>query len=980
MRRTTSWTVSTLLALVGLAPQARAQFASLETDDLRLVYISPTMSFVTPHAARCFENSMGFQRRLFGYAPSEKISVLLLDLQDSGNASAGAVPRNNLSVQLAPLHFTFETMLANERMNTLMNHELVHIVTNDKPGGSDRFFRGLFQGKVAPVPEQPESILYFYLTNPRIAAPRWFHEGIAVFADTWMAGGLGRAQGAYDEMVFRSMVRDGSRFYDPLGLASEGTKIDFQTETNSYLYGTRFMSWLASHYSPETLVRWFTREKGSRAYYSSDFERVFGTSLDAAWREWVKTERAFQQKNLEAIRQYPTTPYNDISKQALGSISRGFVDPERRTLYAALNYPGIVGHIAAVSLGDGSIAKLRDVKQPRLYAVASLAFDPDERTLFYTTDNVGFRDIVALDPRTKKSRVLLKDARIGDLVFSHADRALWGIRIYNGACTLVRIPYPYKEWNQVHTWPYGEVIYDLDVSPDGKLIAVTHAEINGKQSVHVLSRDSLLAQDVTPLKQFDFGSAIPQGFVFSLDGRYLYGSSYYTGAANIFRYEIETGALEAVSNTETGFFRPIPLGGDELIVFRYTGEGLVPTRIEAKPLQDVSAITFFGQELAEAHPVLKDWKVGSPAEVPLDSLVKRDGPYRSFASIGLESLYPVVQGYKDGVAPGLRFNFSDPLQFNNIALSAAYSIDDSLPDHERLHATLDFRRYDWSASARYNPADFYDLFGPTKTSRKGYAFGLGYDRLLVYDAPRTIDLKVRAEFWGDLEELPDYQGVATTSDKLFQSSLSLHGRYVRNSIGFVDDEKGREWRIVLTGDVADGRGYFGARADLDFGFGLPLGHSSVWLRNTAGFSPGDIDQPYSNFFFGGFRNNWVDHQDEKRYRTAPAFPGAEINEISGRNYVRSMFEWNLPPIRFRRAGTPGFYVTWARPALFASGLVTNLDDTAIRRELVNVGGQLDFRFTLLSRLDMTLSGGYAVAFEEGFPTRHEWMASLKVLR
>ena len=60
-----------------------------------------------------------------------------------------------------------------------------------------------------------------------------------------MAGGLGRAQSGYDEMVFRSMVRDGARFYDPLGLVSEGTKIDFQVEVNSYLYGTRFMTWLA---------------------------------------------------------------------------------------------------------------------------------------------------------------------------------------------------------------------------------------------------------------------------------------------------------------------------------------------------------------------------------------------------------------------------------------------------------------------------------------------------------------------------------------------------------------------------------------------------------------------------------------------------------------------------------------------------------------------------------------------------------------
>ena len=148
-----------------------------------------------------------------------------------------------MTVEIAPLSFAFET-IAGQRAHELPDEPRAGPTwpPSTRPRGSDRFFRGLFRGKVAPIAEQPETILYFYLTAPRVAAPRWYHEGIAVFLETWMAGGLGRAQGAYDEMVFRSMVRDGSRFYDPLGLVSEGTKIDFQVEVNSYLYGTRFMS------------------------------------------------------------------------------------------------------------------------------------------------------------------------------------------------------------------------------------------------------------------------------------------------------------------------------------------------------------------------------------------------------------------------------------------------------------------------------------------------------------------------------------------------------------------------------------------------------------------------------------------------------------------------------------------------------------------------------------------------------------------
>src|SRR5437762_1586225 len=259
-----------------------AQLRAVETPEVRLVYIDPTESFLVPHAARTFLNSLKFQRRLFTFEPSNRITVLLLDFQDSGNAGATVVPYNAVTVQISPLSFAFETIAGNDRMNIIMNHELVHVATMDQAAAPDRAFRRLFGGKVMPLAEQPESILYFFLTAPRVAAPRWYHEGIAVFVDTWMAVGLGRAQGSYDEMVFRSMVRDGTPFYDPLGLVSEGTKIDFQVEVNSYLYGTRFMTWLARRYTPEKLIEWVSRHDGSRSYYSAQFGHVFGTSLDSA--------------------------------------------------------------------------------------------------------------------------------------------------------------------------------------------------------------------------------------------------------------------------------------------------------------------------------------------------------------------------------------------------------------------------------------------------------------------------------------------------------------------------------------------------------------------------------------------------------------------------------------------------------------------------------------------------------------------------
>ncbi|HET7745663.1 MAG TPA: hypothetical protein VFM29_00075, partial [Vicinamibacteria bacterium] len=250
-----------------------------------------------------------------------------------------------------------------------------------------------------------------------------------------------------------------------------------------------------------------------------------------------------------------------------------------------------------------------------------------------------------------------------------------------------------------------------------------------------------------------------------------------------------------------------------------------------------------------------------------------------------------------------------------------------------------------------------------------------------FDLPRQVDLMVRGDYWGGLDTLPEFQNVASPATRLFSTRARFHFRDVRSSLGHVDDEKGIEWRALLDHDRVLEQDFVRVHGDLDLGLALPLGHASLWVRSSAGARLfGDREEPFAAFFFGGFGNNWVDRGAEKRYREHYSFPGVELNEVGGTSFVKSMLELNLPPLRFRRLGTPGLHVTWARPALFTSALVTDPSDGALRRTLTNVGGQVDFRFTILSALDMTLSAGYAAAFEDGHRPRREGMVSLKLLK
>ena len=973
--------LAALTALLALsAPLAYGQLYGLETEEMTLVYTGKLQEYLVPQVVRSFENSLRFHQGLFDYTPSERIRVLVHDLWDYGNAGARPVPHNNITVGIAPYAMLYDSSPGNERINSSMNHEMVHLVTTDKATRGDRFFRGLFFGKVNPTAEQPISMLYSYLTTPRWYTPRWYLEGLAVYLETWMNGGLGRAIGAYDEMVFRTMVRDQAYVYDVVGLESEGTTIDFHVGVNAYLYGTRFVSFLAYRYGNEKLLAWYNRSENSKRYFTTQFEHVYGFSLTTAWAEWIAWEHGWQEANLELVRQNPITPHRPLTGEALGSVSRAFYDPDRQLVYVAVRYPGQVAHLASIDVRTGSIEKLREIIGASGFNVTSLAYDANSRTLFYTTNNNNWRHLVAIDVETGKARTLIRDARTGDLAFNPADRSLWGVRHFNGISTIVRIPHPYTEWNQVHSLPYGQDVFDLDVSPDGEALVASASEISGKQRLVRLNIPRLLEGDASQEVLFDFGNWSPGNFVFSADGAYLYGTSYYSGVSNVYRYDVERALMQPLSNAESGLFRPVPISDDSLLAFLYTGKGLVPSMIPNQVPERVSAIQFLGNEIVKKEPLVRTWALKSPTRFDVDSLVTREGLYAPIRHLKLDAAYPIVEGYKSTAAVGVRANFSDQLFFSRLALRASFTPDRHVPNDERWHAGLDFDYLNFGLKAAYNNTDFYDLFGPTKTSRKGYSLAVRYRRSLLFDEPRTLHYTVGAAGYAGLERLPEFQNVAASFGEMLTAHAGLDYSFLRRSLGAVEDEQGVAAGVTLQSNYVRRQLYPRLHADLDLGFLLPLDHSSIWLRGSAGQSlAADRDDPFGRFYFGSFGNNWVDHGAVKRFRDYDSFPGVPIDAVGGSNYGKAQVEWVLPPLRFRRVGVPSLYLRWASLSLIGTGLTTDVDDAAMRRGLAAVGSQLDLRLVSFSHLNSTLSVGYAFAFEQQHSPRREFMISLKLL-
>jgi hypothetical protein len=972
-----------IFLLVGTsAPLHAADFYTVRTGSMRLVYYDPDHAFIIPHLTRSFQNALSFESRLFHYALSEDVVLYLQDFDDYGYAGATSIPINYMILGISPYEYTYETSPTNERINWVIGHELMHIVASDKAVGSDLFFRSLFAGKVVPTDEEPPSIFYSYLTSPRKYAPRWYHEGIAVFMETWLSGGIGRAQNGWDEMVFRTMVRDSTRFYDFVGLESEGTTVDFQIGANSYLYGTRFVSYLANRYGPEKIVEWFDRGPGSSPTFSGQFENTFGKDLDDEWSAWTAAELAFQQANLDSIRLYPVTPLHPITRGPLGAVSRAFLDPSTRKLYCGVNEPGVISHITELDIDNGERREVCEIATPSLYNVASTAYDRQDRTLFFTTKNSkGWRDLCAVDVVTGDTRVLLKNARIGDLAFNASDRSLWGVQHHMGISRLVRIAPPYSAWQELLPLKYGVDLYDPDIAPDGSALVASMMEINGRQRLVRIMIDSLIAGSVDYEVLHEFESTAPLNFVYSADGRYLYGSTYYTGVSNLVRYDFSTRTVQWLTNVETGIFRPVPLSADSLIAFSYTQHGFLPVLAGIHPTEDVSAIRYLGAEIADRHPVVQTWKLPPPAptQINVDSLIIASGDYEGLGAFGLRSLYPIVHGYKSSLGAGLRLNFFDPLLMHNMDLSLVYTPNPGFEVKERFHAMLHYTYWQWDVSARYNESDFYDIFGPQKNSRRGVAVSTGYSDVLKSDRPSITDYTLRLSGYSDIDRLPAFQNVAPPVNQFATFLARLKHSRVLRSLGAVDGETGHQWSI--TGYTYMSRARFNPTVSgtFDTGFLLSRNHTSLWLRTAAGYAPGSSSDAFANFFFGRFGNNWVDHGPERRYRELLRFPGVEFDDVAGKTFIKGMMEFMLPPLRFRRFGVSGFYCTWARAAFFSTGLLTNFHDGGLQVFTANAGIQLDLKVVLFSNLSSMLSVGYAVAGGPDRTLSDEIMASLKIL-
>jgi hypothetical protein len=383
------WFLSVLL----FAALARAEqddnplgMTYLETPDLRLIWFEP-LGYLAPHATRTFTSSAAWQRRMFGWTPSEPTTVLLKDHADFGHASATAMPRNRLFFDIAPLSHAFETYPASERLYSLMNHELVHVVHRRSGERRRPVLAALFYGKVSPTPGHPESLLYSYLTVPRFNVPRWYLEGSA---DVRRDLDGRRPRPRPGRLRRDGLPRHGPRRRALLrparpGVLRRALGLPGRRQRLPVRHALHHLAGLT--WSPEQVLQWMRRDDGSARHYADQFRARLRLPLEDAWQQWIAFEQRLpaRQPGRDPEASAHAAPASS-SIAPLGSISRVYFDEATGNSMAASAPPAPSTTRRRQHARRNRASAHRD-QGAMLYRVTSFAFDPVSGTAFYTSDN-----------------------------------------------------------------------------------------------------------------------------------------------------------------------------------------------------------------------------------------------------------------------------------------------------------------------------------------------------------------------------------------------------------------------------------------------------------------------------------------------------------------------------------------------------------------------------------------------------------------
>jgi Tol biopolymer transport system component len=914
---------------------------TIETPHFRIHYHQP-LALLARRTAAVAERAHTTLATVLGFEPTGRVELVLTDESDSANGSATALPYDTIRLyaeapdDLSPLadYDDWITMLA--------THEHTHILHLDQATGIASVINAVL-GKV-------------YMPNH--VSPRWFLEGLAVWAETQFTSG-GRLRSTQWDMYLRMDALE-DRFWS---LDQVTNQADRWPHGNAqYLYGSFFVDFIAQRHGREALAEMVRDYGDSILPYGLNriAQRATGFTIEELWDQFLTSRREAARATLLRIETEGRvegtrlTHHGELARAPRflhdGRLMYMRGDARSRSRIVTVNAEGNSeeefarvnsGGEAAVS-HDGNVVVYSRVEAHRDIYFYSDLFLRDLRSGGETRLTTGVR---AREPD------LAPDGETMAFTTSRAGTTHLFVANRHDVVGTMR---------ELVLGPTFSQVYTPRFSPDGRTLACSRWMPGGFRDVVLVDVETGAIQELT------HDRAIDSGPTWSADGRTVFFSSDRSGIANIYAYRLPTGRIEQITNVIHGAYQPaISSDGSRLVYVGYTSFGF----------------DLFALDLTTVHPREAAAYIDMrPPSVRTDELFDAE----STAYDPLATLYP--RSYMLGLAQdswgpqiGITFGGTDVLNYHTW--------------QGRLGVGL--ARGTWQFDATYS----YDQ-SPLGVSARIYRNELLANGLEVGGDARTWSQEVvggslalnyrfpRAFYSHSLNV--SYSGAYTTAtapfaraDELdpntpppvlpemgFFSSLRMGWRYSDLERYTYDISPSNGRSISASASLADpllGSQYRVVSLEWSVQQYVPLWEQHVLaLRYAGGWSGGDLERRRV-FGVGGYSvTNPFTNILSPIIVGGAALRGYPNAFRTGTQYHLAQAEYRAPIVRFNQglSTLPVFINRLYALAFvdFGDAFSSDFDITTFR---VGVGAELILDFTLFYFLAFSLRVGYARGLSEG---------------
>ena len=617
----------TLLAafalLAPISAPVEAQLQTLTTDHFLIHFTAGTKGTARRVAETAEEVFAPMASAYDYYDDYSPIHIIVLDTSDMlGNGSADYYTN---TIMIWATNLDFELRGSHDWIKNVLTHELAHIMTLNKARKKWPFRWAMLQ--ISRFDSNPDISFNFPLYH--LSTPGWWTEGVAQFATDQFGY---ESWDSHRDMLLRMATLEGDLLsYEEMG--SLGSRSGGYYGELVYNQGYALLLYIQEQYGREK-VEALTHHTGAVSFDPA-IRRVLGISADELYEDWVKFLDDHYQQMAAEVR-------GDALFEGLElkELNEGLIE-----FFPSFSPDG--SRVAFISSEDRDFAitylRIYDVSTGRAetlskdYVDTRISWSPDGDEIVYVRNKRGFNDLYTYDFETETEHRISANLRAKDpdfspdgerIVFIHNEDGTNNLGMINRDGSDVAYLTNHNDATQYSSprfSPDGEWIlfsvfrgHDRDIAlmraDSPPLPKKSKRKKDVPDSLQVFP-DSLAFPDVevSGYRPLLFSRADERDPYWLADGSGFLFSSDQSGIFNIYRYHLESGEVEQLTNVVGGAFSPSVSPEGKVIYSGYhtsnyslyefnLGDYERSARFESVAMRDYQAV-FRGPKLSDSYSV-----------------------------------------------------------------------------------------------------------------------------------------------------------------------------------------------------------------------------------------------------------------------------------------------------------------------------------------------------------------------------------------